>query len=237
MTRDRRQYAREYARRRRAEQLAALNAGASTCQARLGMHGRCGGLLETITDGQGRTSLRCPLCERKRAGICRECGLPVAGQRGKALRCEHHMKVEHDRAWRRHRERDPEANRRASRRNYQRNAERRRQKNEYKRQWRLANREKVRAQKRRSALRNREHYLEYHRKRREREREQLAARERSRGRGITELRTCITPGCDVVVTHRKKKCSKCRERDRVQAVEALAQHTGRGRRTDLEHVA
>jgi hypothetical protein len=53
-------------------------------------------------------------------------------------------------------------------------------------------------------------------------------------RGPGSERLCITPGCDVVVTHRKKKCTKCRERDRRLAEEKLAPARGRGHRTDLD---
>lgn len=232
-TPERRKYDREYARRRRAEKLAAKNASASTCQAKLGRFGVCAAVLETVTDGNGRTALRCPMCERKARGICRDCGLPVAGQVRKAIRCTYHTKAAKDAAWRRCRDRDPEAHRRSSRRNYQRNDERRRRKNEYKKAWRKANPEKVRAYKLAEMQRPNAKRLEYHRKRRERDREQLRARERARARGIVEMRTCVTPGCDIVVTHRKKKCTKCRERERVQGLALLAPTKGRGRRTDL----
>jgi hypothetical protein len=53
-------------------------------------------------------------------------------------------------------------------------------------------------------------------------------------RGPGGERLCITPGCDIVVTHRKKKCSKCRAKDRQAAGEALAPFRGRGRRSDLD---
>jgi hypothetical protein len=53
-----------------------------------------------------------------------------------------------------------------------------------------------------------------------------------RGPGFERL--CITPGCETVVTHRKKKCTKCRERDRQLAEQRLASQRGRGRRVDLE---
>jgi len=47
-------------------------------------------------------------------------------------------------------------------------------------------------------------------------------------------RLCLTPGCETVLTHRKKICTKC-QRDRVQkAIAQLGPTTGRGRRTDLE---
>jgi hypothetical protein len=60
-------------------------------------------------------------------------------------------------------------------------------------------------------------------------------REATRGPGWERL--CFTPGCEIVVTHRKKKCTKCRARDRELAAARLADHRGRGRRTDLENVA
>lgn len=234
MSPETRAYNREWARKRRAAKLAAKNASATTCQHRQGPHGVCGARLETITDGNGHTSLVCPLCARREAGICRECPRPVAGQVRKALRCAYHTKAAKDADWRRHRVRDPEAHLRASRRSYQKNDERRRRKNEYKKLWRRANPEKVKAYKQRESLTDNTKRREYHAKRRERERQELAARERARYHGITELRTCVTPGCDIVVTHRKKKCRKCVEADRRVAAEALAATAGRGRRVDLE---
>jgi hypothetical protein len=56
-------------------------------------------------------------------------------------------------------------------------------------------------------------------------------------RGPGWERLCITPGCETVLTHRKKKCTKCRARDETIAAQRLASHRGRGRRTDLENVA
>jgi hypothetical protein len=220
---DRTAYNREYARRRRAARVALLNAGAATCQASRGRDARCGGVLTTTTDGNGGTVTICPLCERKRRGCCRECGRPVAGQVGKALRCAYHAEIERARASERCRLRDPERHRRGARRVYQRDAEKRRKRNEYKRAWRKANPEKVKAYKRREALTQNPRRLAYHQKRRDRERTELATRERARYHGVVELRTCVTPRCDIVVTGRKKKCTKCRERDRIAAVALLAQ--------------
>lgn len=56
-------------------------------------------------------------------------------------------------------------------------------------------------------------------------------------RGPEFERLCITPGCEIVVTRRKKKCTKCRARDRELALQALAPHRGRGRRVDLERAS
>lgn len=51
----------------------------------------------------------------------------------------------------------------------------------------------------------------------------------------TGERLCFTPGCDIVVTHRKKKCSKCRDLEAREARALIDRlHGGRGRRTDLE---
>lgn len=52
-------------------------------------------------------------------------------------------------------------------------------------------------------------------------------------RGPEFERLCVTPGCDTVVSHRRKKCTKCRERDRASAERQLASRRGRGRRNDL----
>lgn len=234
MTPERRAYQREYARKRRAERLAAKNAGATHCAHRQGPHGRCGARLETLTDGSGRTSIVCPACDRRERGICRDCPRPVAGTVRKSIRCATHAKVAKDASWRKHRANDPEAHNRASRRNYQKSAERRRRKNEYKKLWRRANPEKVKAYKRRESLRDNAKRKAYHVARRAREREQLAARERARYHDALDLRTCVVPGCDIVVTHRKKKCRRCIERERHAAVALLAPTAGRGRRTDLE---
>lgn len=316
----RRPYARAHAARQRAEKLAQKNAGSSICQARLGQFGRCGGMLETVTDGNGGTTVACRLCERKRRGVCRECSRPVDGQTGKALRCVEHKRLEKDRAWRRHRRRDPEGVRRSARRNYQGNDERRRARNEYKKAWRKANADKVRAYKRRYIEKHASNpdsaYRQYHAKYRETYREQKralerdrlkvappprktapkcskcgkstrwkpvpnggsgrpwttcnacvppcvrAARQRNRRRQLARAkawtesiptkvklppqmaergpgweRLCITPGCDTVVTHRKKKCTKCQRHDAAIAAEKLAPLRGRGRRTDLKRVA
>lgn len=50
-------------------------------------------------------------------------------------------------------------------------------------------------------------------------------------------RLCLTPGCDTVLTHRKKICTKCQRDREAKARELLTPWTGRGRRTDLERSA
>ncbi|CAN5922084.1 hypothetical protein BH11GEM2_BH11GEM2_38260 [soil metagenome] len=54
-------------------------------------------------------------------------------------------------------------------------------------------------------------------------------------RGPGHERLCVTEGCDIVVTHRRKKCTKCRRQEAELATAKIAEeHAGRGRRTDLE---
>jgi len=213
----------EWARQNRAKRLAARNATSATCQARMGRHGLCGGVLESFTDGNGRASFRCPLCERKKRGICRDCGLPVYGQVGKAIRCEFHAKEAKDVQWRRYKDNNAAVLRKRARQYYQHDEIRRERRNARKLIWRKAHPEKVKQYKRREALQQNPKRLAYHAKRRQREREALRARERARGRGITELRTCLTPGCDIVVTGRKKKCTRCKERQVNEARAMLAE--------------
>jgi hypothetical protein len=309
---------RRWAARKRQQLLDARNRTSRTCQRRSGP-GACGGVLETVTDMNGRTSTICPLCERRRAGICRDCPAPVEGHRGKALRCARHKETARLEQTRRyaqsHRE---EIARRANARYHQDEAARLR-KLEYKRLWRKANPDKVRAAKQRYAKRygsqQDSRYLDYHRRYNAQTARQQAKRAAARaayyrahparpdprcrvcaeplswwkpGHGRPPLlcdrhcnkydlprrlaaranpavrttpepsvlpklrirrpmpvrydeaghRLCLTPGCDIVVTRRKKKCSKCRARE-LQAARAVidAKHRGRGRRTDLEHVA
>ena len=58
-----------------------------TCAFKLGAGTTCGGALTFRTDRLGRVVEHCPRCARRTAGICADCPRPVAGARGKALRC------------------------------------------------------------------------------------------------------------------------------------------------------
>lgn len=273
-----------------------------------------------LTDGIGRTTVVCRFCERRQAGICRDCPTPVEGRRGTALRCTVHKEVARREQMRKHQQTNREGiNRRANARYHGDEAARQR-KLESKRLWRKANPDKVRAAKQRYAKRYGSkpdsRYLDYHRRynaqtaRQQRKRAQAKAAyyrvhpdrpdpkcrecgvplswwQPGRGRPpllcdehcspydlprrlavratLTEPlparespqlpklrirqprpvryddaghRLCVTPGCDIVVTRRKKKCTKCREREVQQARAVIAtKHRGRGRRTDLERVA
>lgn len=216
---DRRKYHREWWQRRRDAKLDAARQSRSTCPKQHG-RGVCAGALYSITDGNGRSRVVCDRCERQRRGICRDCPLPVEGHVGKALRCAKHKREAQRLNLRRYAVNHRREVCQRAKASYRNDPAKRAARNEYKRLWRKLNRDKVKAQKRRANLRG--YGKEYQAKRREREREQLAARERMRHHGITELRTCLTPGCDRVVTHRKKKCSVCKEREAQQAAALLA---------------
>lgn len=86
----RRKQWRDYARRKRARILAEVARSRTTCPRRAGRT-ECGGILETIVLRDGRTALRCPRCERLRAGICLECPAKVYGRVGWARRCRFHF--------------------------------------------------------------------------------------------------------------------------------------------------
>jgi hypothetical protein len=103
-----------------------------------------------------------------------------------------------------------EVNRRAklaARKHRQRNAN-------YKRLWRLAYPEKVRAQKRRYALRQKPAVYEYQRAYR------LFYGDAETHQRSIGARTCLG-GCGVQVTGRTKKCRECRESVRASALRML----------------
>ncbi len=185
--------------RRRA--LEAANAQARTCQRKAGAH-PCGGVLyDHIDRTLGRVVRRCPLCERREAGICRDCPRPVYGAVGKALRCALHAdlvrKASIARWAREHRDlvlakaraayADPVV---------------REKRNAYKRLWRKAHRDKVAQQKRRAAIRHnaaREKMLRYHRKYNAERRQAKAEAQRLKSRSETPapLPRCVECGRDI----------------------------------------
>lgn len=210
---DRRKYQREYARRQREAKLNAARQSRSTCPKGRGP-GICGGALYSVTDGNGTARVVCDRCERQRRGICQDCPLPVEGRVGKALRCAKHKADAVRQQLRRYTERNRKTVNLRARQSYQTDAEVRQRRNEYKRLWRKANRDKVKAQKRRYALRGK--MAEAMRKMRE------AGHVRRETPRVEGLRVCLTPGCDRVLTHRAKKCSHCKEREARQASALLA---------------
>lgn len=305
----------------REAKLDALRQVSHVCPRRAGKY-PCGGRLEVYTDHLGRTRVRCLLCERRKAGICRDCPAPVYGARGRALRCRVHADQAVRESLARYAERNIEEVRARARARYQNDPVKRAHGNALKSLWRKTNPDKVRAQKLRyvekyradpSSKYNRYHAryrAKYRLQKRELERDRLKAKpparktspkctrcgrstrwrpvhkghagrpwtvctkclfpserkirraarrrehQRSKAweasipnparirrppkmaeRGPGWERLCITPGCETVLTHRRKKCSKCREADRRAAELARAPFRGRGRRADLVRVA
>jgi hypothetical protein len=97
-------------------------------------------------------------------------------------------------------------------RNYRKlSPEQRQAKLDYKRAWRKANREKIRAQKRRAALRQPARTREYMAEYRARRRAERADVERRRYHGEITGHPCRTPGCTSVLTGMRKKCDACLE--------------------------
>ncbi|MFN2398875.1 MAG: hypothetical protein ABR543_09600, partial [Gemmatimonadaceae bacterium] len=160
----RRNYSTQYARRKREAKLAAARVGATCCPKKYGSH-RCGGPLETRIDlTSGRTSIICLWCERKARGLCLECPARVRGQSRRCEVCKHRMIRASER---RSELRNRAKKRTLARERYHARPEFRSRACERKRLWRKANPDKVRAQKRRFALREgkaREKHLRYHKR-------------------------------------------------------------------------
>jgi hypothetical protein len=307
------------ARNAREQALAAAQFGQRLCPRRYGP-GVCAGILETTIGSGGRTLVRCPRCERRKAGLCRDCNGRVEGEIGRASRCKECKRKFRNLVTARYVQANHDKVKAHSRAHYQNNPEIRARRNEYKRLYRKAHPEKVREQKRRYVAKYRERvtskYAKYHARYRKKHQayyrqlqntrnalerkappkctacgkstrwkpipgavgrpwktcnacawpHQRKERLRIRRRALRRLREVAKvptkppklvpptapatrgPGferlclvChDVVVTHRKKKCSKCRELERQAALVKLAPFRGRGRRTDLpgkEHAA
>lgn len=164
---DRRTYQRRYAARRQAERLARANLHATHCQRRHGP-GVCGGTLTDRVDrALGRVVRECPRCARRLAGICRDCPLPVYGQRGKAIRCAVCAKRAQDAAVQASKERHHEENLARAKARYQNDPEVRARRNAYKRLYRKLRRDQVAKEKRRAGITHnkaREKMLAYHRR-------------------------------------------------------------------------
>lgn len=124
----------------------------------------CRGVLDIRVLRGGRVETSCPQCDRRRAGICRDCPQPVYGTVGKAIRCASCARRARLKAGKRHRD-DPEVRRRVAardRRRYRTSEEYRERKRRNRRAWATRNREKIRRAKRRFLMKegpSREKYL------------------------------------------------------------------------------
>lgn len=217
----RRPYARRYAAKKRARAISAKRMTARTCPRRFGRHGVCGGVLDADVIG-GVLVVTCPLCERMAKGLCRDCPATVDGPVGRARRCAVHRAAANRQSMRKYTENHRYALRVRARKSYQTSEAERTRRAEYKRAWRKANRDKVKAQKRRAALRQPARVREYMTEYRATHRRKSAAQGRARYHGTLPLRTCLTARCSTVLTGRKKKCARCKEREARAAAQALA---------------
>lgn len=148
------------------------------CDRKLTGHGECGAVMEEVIDAIGRVLYRCTPCLRKDDGRCWQCGRARENSSRKASFCQACILERRRQAQARH-EQTPERQR--QRRLFY----RRRSKTEAYRAkmaaWRAANPDKVRLQKRRSALnptpakRERERYWNAQPERKEKKRQQALA--------------------------------------------------------------
>lgn len=163
--------------------------------------------------------------ERLRAGICRDCDRPVEGRRGVAARCAEHKRADRNRRTKEHATKSGYA----SKKKYEAaHREELRQKHleyirrpavrarmlEQKREWRRRNRDKVRAQKRRAALRHgwRGKAGPAARLRAYRERVKAGLHKpKPTKRNKNGERLCLYPWCRAVLTGRPKLCPKHKE--------------------------
>lgn len=189
-----RRYQREYARRRRREHWTSAARASRVCPHRHGP-GRCGALLVERTDGNGSLVIECPRCTRRLRGICRDCPRPVEGRIGSAVRCRECKEVARRAQVRASQERNRDAiNRRARKRLREQAPEKRQEREAYKKAYRQAHPERVRAWKRREALKQHARHLEYHRRYNEGRRAEKAALARDRYYAETPV---PTPTCRV----------------------------------------
>jgi hypothetical protein len=119
---------------------------------------QCRARLEFIIGEFGRTVARCRQCERRLAGICRDCSAPVEGTIGKAYRCAEHKRLKREADSRANTERNREE-RNARQRERSKAPARKKRKAETRRAWAKRNPEKVKAQKRRYHLKRTPGYV------------------------------------------------------------------------------
>lgn len=155
--------------------------------------------------------------ERRRAGICQQCDEPVVGKLKVAIYCELHRKESFERSQRKHKmkvgnkhgrafyERHRERILARQRKRHAKDAVARERKAAYKREWRRKNRDKVKAQKRRYALRGRS--AEAARRIKERIRAGEHKTQPTK-RNKDGQRTCLHPYCRTVMTGRAKMCDR-----------------------------
>jgi hypothetical protein len=160
---------------------------------------------------------------RRLACVCQLCDEPVHGKPKVSLYCATHRTEKEREAVARYKEkhgyadqnrwkaRNQERVRQTARAYYQNDDERRERRNQYKRAWRKANREKIRAQKERAALRNFRDPAPAVKRWRERvaagEHKPKPARRNKHGE-----RLCCNGLCRQVVEGHARMCERCKDR-------------------------
>jgi len=170
--------------------------------------------------------------DRRLACVCQRCDLPTVGKPKIALYCaEHRAEATRERVARHaakvgdkhvraYRARNLEKLRRKAREAYQSDPELRARRNEYKRAYRKLNRDKIRADKERAALRNFRTNGEPIKRWREEVGAGLRKPKRAR-RNRDGERLCLTPGCRSVMHGRARKCERCKGREAREAAVVL----------------
>jgi hypothetical protein len=233
---------RRYEQRKRDRAWLAAARGRRTCPFKQGLYGVCRGVLEEITI-DGRLVIHCPRCERRRRGLCQDCPRPVTGRVGSARRCASCRTRFRQRSIRAYQECNREKRNARNRDRYFANAEARERKLAYKRAWRKAHPDKVRAQKRRAALRQRAKHLEYHRKYNARRRAAKAKemRERYRAEHPIPQPRCVCchreipwalPGAERIGHRPPKRCVFCEARVNISSLRAAIKRWARRAETE-----
>lgn len=188
-------------RKQAARALEAANSAATHCQRRQ-PGGTCGARMVERTDrALGTVRFACPACERRVAGICRDCPRPVEGRVGQALRCAGCKVRERTMASRRYsaRHRD-ELQEKFAKQYRSMPEEKRRAKLEAKKQWRRANPEKVRAYREREKVTRADKIRAYHEKRRRERRAEINAKARAyyyEHRPLPTVKPCRDCGAEI----------------------------------------
>lgn len=162
MNAERRRYARLYARKQRARVLARVRSQQvnGKCPRKSGRY-PCGGQLVPSVSRAGLLEYTCHRCDRREAGLCQDCPRPVEGRVRSALRCHACKRRVLNASTARYVARNLKLVRTKAREFARRN---RVAGMAYKKLWRAANPEKVKAQKRREALRQNPKTLAWHKR-------------------------------------------------------------------------
>lgn len=208
-----REYGRRYAALQRDRKWAAEAMNRERCPRFLSRGLRCRALLHSRVV-HGETVPFCPRCDRKRKGLCVDCGkAPVNGRVGYAVRCAGCQRLALLTNTQRYQERHPDRIKRAwvaRKRRLECDPAAKTESSERKRLWRLANPAKKRRYA--EAWAKSERCAAYMKAYRERNRLARLEKQKERDRlsklGIVFTHPCVSCGTELV--GRQKKCARCR---------------------------